>query len=408
MEKAGHFLSRLAVGYRPHDHVDDEREPHINIANSSYCTSSRNKRDFGDSWGYLTDYGTMLAVRECEATKDKFFKAIAKAEPDLIMLEHPWLWPVVNEYSTKTGKQIHVIHNSQNVESALKRAIVAERKLNVSEKILSAIEALERDCALNSVATTACTDKDRDAFLAMGARWAVTVANGADDKQRDHLMNMLPPAIPKDASYALVVGSDHPPNISGFLNLLAPHLPGLRARQRFVVVGGAGASIYKSLRESGREIILEGRFIHIGMAPQLVLEAVIANASVIALPIQYGGGSNVKTAEALLSGRRVVATRHSMRGFAGLDDMKVLRVVDDKDFGATVLEELGKPFSVNYENRPVHLLWENTTLPLRDILSKIANTVPAKKTCKKFNFRQLVILGLNLLFEPCALKNKWP
>ena len=376
MERAGHTLRRLAVGYRPPDHVDDEREPHINISTSSYCTRGRHRRDFGDDWQYFTDYGSMMAVRECAALKEKFFTAIMKADPDVIMLEHPWLWRVVNEYRTKIGKQIPVIHNSQNVESALKRAIASERKLHLSTKILTAIEELERDCVLNAVATTACTDEDRDAFLAMGAKWAVTVANGADQKQRDHLMNMLPPAIPKDASYALVVGSGHPPNISGFLNLLGPYLPRLRAHQRFVVAGGAGDSIYKALRDSGREIVMEGRFINLGMVPQLVLEAVIANASIIALPIQYGGGSNVKTAEALLSGRRVVATHHSMRGFPELGSMNNLRIVDEPDFGPKVLEELSKPFSVNYDDLPVHLLWENTTLPLRDVLSQICNMVP--------------------------------
>ncbi len=374
MEKDGHTLRRLAVGYRPPDHVNDAREPHINIATSSYCTSGRHEREFGDGWKYFTDYGSMLAVRDCGAMKEEFFKAITKAGPDVIMLEHPWLWPVVNEYRTKICKQIPVIYNSHNLEIALKRAFKVKEKLNISEKILTMIEALERDCVLNAVATTACTDEDRDAFLAMGAELAVTVANGTDYKQRDHLMNMLPPGIPKDASYALFVGSYHPPNISGFLNLLGPHLPRLRAHQRFVVVGGAGHSIHDGLRGSGREILMEGRFIHLGMAPQLVLEAVIANASVIALPIQYGGGSNLKTAEALLSGRRVVATRHSMRGFPGMQEMKNLRVVDEADFGPTVLEELSKPFSVNYDDLPVHLLWENTTLPLRDILSKIRNT----------------------------------
>ena len=142
MERAGHTLRRLAVGYRPPDHVDDEREPHINISTSSYCTRGRHRRDFGDDWQYFTDYGSMMAVRECAALKEKFFTAIMKADPDVIMLEHPWLWPVVNEYRTKIGKQIPVIHNSQNVESALKRAIASERKLHLSTKILTAIEEL--------------------------------------------------------------------------------------------------------------------------------------------------------------------------------------------------------------------------------------------------------------------------
>jgi hypothetical protein len=41
----------------------------------------------------------------------------------------------------------------------------------------------------------------------------------------------------------------------------------------------------------------------------------IANAHALPLPIGYGGGSNVKTAEALAAGRPIVATGAAFRGF---------------------------------------------------------------------------------------------
>ena len=374
VEKAGHFVRRLAVGYRPDDYVEDVREPHINIGASRYCTSGRHERDFGASWAYFTDYGSMLAVRECSETRERFFAEITKAAPDLIMLEHPWLWPMVDAYVAEKAGTIPVIYNSQNVEYALKRSIAAEEKLDLPESILEAIEVLEKDCVLRTAATTTCTDADRDAFLAIGGRTVVTAPNGTDQTHRDHLLNVLPDSVPENASYALVVGSGHPPNIAGFLNLMAPSLPKLRANKRFVVVGGAGDSIETTIRASGRDLLIRGRFINLGMVPKLTLDAAIANANVIALPIQYGGGSNVKTAEALLSGRRIVASRHSLRGFPGVEGAKNLRVADDDVFGDAVLEELGKPFRVDYDNMPVQLLWENTTRPICDIISEIGRT----------------------------------
>jgi hypothetical protein len=375
VERAGHTVRRLAVGYRPSDHVDDRREPHIDIATSRYCKHRHHIRDFGTSWGHFTDYGTLFAVRECPDTKKLVFNEITAAAPELIMLEHPWLWPIVDAYCLQTGKKIPVIYNSQNVEGQLKRDIAANEGLNVPESILAGIETLERDCVLNSVTTTTCTDSDRNAFLALGGRSVVTVPNGTDPPQRDHLLNSLPLAIPKDASYALVVGSGHPPNISGFMNLMASSLPRLRSNQRFVVVGGAGDYIANELKASGREILTEGRFVNLGKVSNLVLDAAIANASVVAVPIQYGGGSNLKTAEALLSGRRVVATAHSLRGFPEVQNSKNLRIAEDKHFGETVLEELGKPFRINYDDAPVQFLWENTTKPIIETIAGVESAM---------------------------------
>jgi hypothetical protein len=370
VERAGHVVRRLAVGYRPADHVDDAREPHIDISKSRYCTSSQQDRDFGVNWRHLVDYGTMFAVRECPDTRKRVFEEIAAAAPQIIMLEHPWLWPIVDAYCAETGKKIPVIYNSQNVEGQLKRKIAVNEGRDVPEAVLSAIEALERDCVMNAVATTTCTDADRDAFVALGGKWVVTAPNGTDRPHRDHLLNVLPAAIPARVAYALFVGSAHPPNISGFLNLMAPSLPRLHSNQRFVVVGGAGVSIAKELKASGREALTEGRLVTLGTVTKQVLEAVIANANVVVLPIQYGGGSNVKTAEAFLSGRRMVASHHALRGFQGMEASSNLRIAEDQSFGAAVLEELAKPFRIKYDDLPDHYLWENTTKPILDVISK--------------------------------------
>jgi hypothetical protein len=45
------------------------------------------------------------------------------------------------------------------------------------------------------------------------------------------------------------------------------------------------------------------------------LSALIEEASCVLLPMTSGGGSNLKTAEAMLAGKRVVATPIALRGF---------------------------------------------------------------------------------------------
>lgn len=371
LEKNGHVVHRLAVGYRPHDHIDDEREPHIDIAKSSYCRSRMHIRDFGSSWGYFTDYGTMVAARESPEITKLIFDQISLAAPDLIMLEHPWLWPILDLYFKAIDRKIPFLYNSQNVEALLKRDIAINEGLNVDGGIFSSIENLERECVLNAYATTTCSESDQKVFIELGGDFVVNAPNGTDPALRDHLLNVLPQTIPENASYALVIGSGHPPNISGFMNLMSAVIPNLTCNQRFVIAGGAGDYIFSELEKQGKKEMLRDRCINLGFVSKPVLDAVISNANVIALPIQYGGGSNLKTAEALLSGRRVVGTHHSLRGFPDADCSPNLRIACDDTFGITVLEELSKPFRINYDGSATHLLWENTTRSIVEVVGTL-------------------------------------
>ena len=54
-----------------------------------------------------------------------------------------------------------------------------------------------------------------------------------------------------------------------------------------------------------------------------------SSCHVVALPIATGAGSNLKTAEALTLGKRVVATSIAMRGFENFLDAEGLMIADD-------------------------------------------------------------------------------
>jgi hypothetical protein len=106
----------------------------------------------------------------------------------------------------------------------------------------------------------------------------------------------------------------------------------------------------------------------------MCLNSLIANATIMLLPIPYGGGSNVKTAEALLSGKRVIATASAMRGFTEFQSLPAVQVVDnEQSFVEALLHafEVG-PLPPSNSGLLDGLLWHNTLAPIVALLKDFA------------------------------------
>ena len=65
---------------------------------------------------------------------------------------------------------------------------------------------------------------------------------------------------------------------------------------------------------------------HLKVCPLALL---LALASCIVLPITVGGGSNIKTAEAIFSGRPVIGTTPSFRGYEAARELPGIHRTDD-------------------------------------------------------------------------------
>ena len=89
----------------------------------------------------------------------------------------------------------------------------------------------------------------------------------------------------------------------------------------------------------------------------LCLDGLIANATGIVLPLREGGGSNLKTAEALYSGLPLVATTVAMRGYETFRNMDGVIVADDAAAFAAGMRQvfegrLGTAYSRTRPRRP--------------------------------------------------------
>ena len=373
LELAGFAVSRIAVCWRTEHDLDDAREPIIDVRQTNYWSSATYQAAL--AWGpYFADYYGAFAVADTPHLKNELYEKIAVAKPDVILLEHPWTWLLVKTLPDVTSGAVRVVYSSQNVEALLKRRIARAAGLTVPEDLLAAVEAFERGLVTSAWATVACTPTDAEIFSSWGAARVVVANNGAVRKRRDNLLRALPPPLSPEIRFALVVGSSHPPNVSGFFKFLAPGLWRLRPHERIVIAGSMCDSINARISASPLRHYQDRRLVSLGFVDELVLDALLANASAILLPVEYGGGSNVKTAEALSTGRPVIATRSAFRGFAEYQTLSSVTLADTPEaFETAIRRALSEPpTGLKCIEPPRELLWEATL----DSLIALMRSIP--------------------------------
>jgi glycosyltransferase involved in cell wall biosynthesis len=299
-----------------------------------------------DAWGRLAEQATAF-------------------RPDVIQLEQPWLWPFVKRLrmENRVGP-FRVVYSSQNIEAPLKARLLADQPPAVASEMVARIDALEREVAVTADVTFAVTASDAAALAAWGARRIVMAPNGIAERVVD-------PAVVRDwrrkldgRAFALFVGSAYGPNVTGFWEMFSPSLAFLAPDQRVLVVGGISDMITHTAlcREWPR--INESRLERVGVQSEASLAALLQLASCVVLPITVGGGSNIKTAEAIASGRPVVGTTASFRGYERTTALPHVYATDDSvNFRRLVKAALDAELPPAGSDRPElrrQVLWSET------------------------------------------------
>ncbi len=377
LEQEGFDVRRLAFCFRNADDLEDQREPIIDLRRMLFWGSPKFKA-YGSCRFRLAEYIATVAALEAPYILAEFDERVRAAAPDVVLLEHPWTWPLLSRLEEVRSGAVRVVYNSQNVEIALKRRILEEEGIPAPLEALDGVEALERDLVVRAAGVSTCTRMDADEYANWGAQRVVVAPNGGVQRERRHLLDILPRPLAVEHSYALAVGSDHPPNISGFMNLVVPSLPLFRPHQRVVLAGRMGPGVIEALEAQGLGRVANARLIVLGMVDEFSLDCAIANANVMLLPIQYGGGSNVKTAEALLSRRPIIAAAAAMRGFDAFREVPNVVIADGSDdFGTAMLAALDRPYGPHGADHPAlsSLLWESTVAPLVGMMREIEGEI---------------------------------
>ncbi|WP_133118090.1 hypothetical protein [Burkholderia ubonensis] len=266
--------------------------------------------------GYLADWGINEYLESRPELKARVMSAVAEFSPDIVMLEQPFMWPLIEEMlrDRVIGNAL-VIYSSQNNECALKKGVYegifneADAELN-----LSRVAEIESGIAKRADLSLAVTEEDVEYLKSMAPETDVLLYRnghqGIDDapaksrwqqKFKDYERNWV------------FVGSWHPPNIDGLHALIEGGVNDLPSgRLKVWVFGNAGPGLMATynLKESDLP-----NFSIQGLAETDEINSAITAATGVVLPVWGGGGSNLKTAQALLSGKTVVGSKYAFRGF---------------------------------------------------------------------------------------------
>lgn len=281
---------------------------------------------------------------------DHFRRVLETVRPAAIQLDHPFMWPVVRALRDEGRLAgVRIFYSSHNWEAPLKVDIL--RRSGVPEgravAIGKRIQDLEREVVEASDLVFAVSESDATQYRALsGATPVHVVPNGVQrPPETVTSVTMAQREVFRSNPFALFVGSAYPPNIDGFCNLVADGgLYIVPPEKRFAVCGGVSDGIFNSHKYQ-RFLVANSERLH--FFPNISdedLSALKAACHVVLLPIQFGGGSNLKTAEALASNKHVVATSTAMRGFDAFRDAPGVVIADTPEtFRRGIAEAFKQP-----------------------------------------------------------------
>lgn len=282
------------------------------------------------------------------AADDGGFAAVARQLPpvvDAIHVEQPWLWPLAKRIKQLPGfEKTILIYGSANIEAPLKLEILTSYGVADSAQVIADIDALERRAACEADVAVAVTKSDLATLASWGARHTVLASNGISPWQATperllHWRSRLP-----KAPWMLYVASAHPPNFTGFTDCVGPSLGCFPPDSRLVVAGSVCSHLYQHLAATRWHSLNLSRLELLNILSDEDLAAVKTLAHGVLLPIPHGGGSNIKTAEALFSGAYVVGSEAAFRGFEDFLDLpEVVAARSPAVFQTSIRKVLARP-----------------------------------------------------------------
>lgn len=287
------------------------------------------------------------AIVDDAKVRKRLIKLLTSYKPDIIHIEQPFPFLGLESLLKQHNIEAKIVFGSQNIEGPMKRDILENAGFSESDikPTIELIENLEIRLTKKADLTVACTQNDLSAHKEMGANDLVLAPNG------------IQASIPKESevkfwqykfqeiganNVVLFVGSAHPPNWVGFFDMVGKGLGFLSNDTRIVIAGSICDYFEEHITPKSLDVqdaTFWQRAYSAGRLSQDSLDALIQTADVIILPITEGGGSNLKTAEAIIADKKIVATDHALRSFEWFRDFPNVWIANDRNtFQTAILE----------------------------------------------------------------------
>lgn len=267
-----------------------------------------------------------INLRETLAKNPESLNSFTKEihESDYVFVDNCYLAPLIEHFVTSGRGKQKVVYISHNYEKELKESTsnilkwpegIARRYIDIAAKFESFLWSASKERVVCSLDDASNLNKEnfRDfIFLPNGG-----YSRKAPTDSENSLLKYL-----GCKSFSLFVASGHPPNIDGFLQGVGTDFGFIPSNSRLVLVGSATGPIQeKIVGTKFHETYLKNGSAIIEASDQL-LDNLYSFASSVILPIFQGSGTSIKSIEALLSGRKLVATKYAFRGIDVSGDLE--------------------------------------------------------------------------------------
>jgi glycosyltransferase involved in cell wall biosynthesis len=317
----------------------------------------------GDRWASDLSRG-----EACAADDDKFayFSDFARyAEPDAFILERPFMWPVVKRL-IREGSSAKLVYASHGIEGQLKRQELAVAGIAPAlvDEVVRRTESLECSVLEAADAVLAVSDADASWYRGHGFEGALRVVPNGTPAARTGDADVAQDIL--EGPFLLFVGSAHRLNAEGFVELiLGEGLQFMPPVKCFAVAGNVSELIFTHPAFQRRLASNCDRAHFFPNPTDAELQGLIDRAHGIVLPIVTASGTALKTAEALWSGKWVVASPAAMRGFEAFERAPgVMMACGRDDFTAAIRAVMERPaLRLSQDDRSLRqaITWEAIT-----------------------------------------------
>lgn len=311
-------------------------------------------------------------------TKKKMIEILKSFKPDIIQIEQVFPYLGLKPLLEDMKFYPKIVLSSHNIEYSHKKSILDNSSFShQSDKVTKLIKECEENLAREADSVVAVSEDDAIALKKMGAKKVVVAPNGIAQKSataKDKSYWQAFKARHKLSKVAVFVGSAHPPNWHGFEVMVGDRL-GFLPRDKKIIFAGSISDYfvdnYKGLRPEYVTFWL--RAYAAGRVSDESLAGLIDEADVILLPITEGGGSNLKTAEAILSGKKIVATSYAFRSFEAYLGLPNIFIADSPtDFKDAILRAFEAKYVVRTAEQvelAAKVQWQHCLTPMVEEVS---------------------------------------
>lgn len=262
---------------------------------------------------------SLTGRRYLSARKEKeIINIIAEQKPDLVFYEGPYWSNVISGLKKKNLKAVFVLF-MHNVEKFYYKNL---RSHSLSHEILYRVTCKSEKASIELADKIICLN-ERDGiqlYSEYGKKADMFLPINIEDKynkntiQNTHIEKTL-----------LFIGSMFPPNYDG-IKWFAENVMTELQEYKLVIVGRGFEDVKESLQADNVEVI--------GSVDNLA--DYYMEYPILVMPIFYGAGMKVKTAEAMMYGKTILATKEALEGYNAVNIDGIYECNTKEDFISTI------------------------------------------------------------------------